>query len=72
MSNLTTNIITKIKSIVSNLNSKDSNKNHKLLIVVDPGKESKYDSIKDDNVIVTTSQQIQGGQADYVIVDRTQ
>ena len=66
------NIITKIKSIVSNLNSKDSNKNHKLLIVVDPGKESKYDSIKDDNVIVTTSQQIQGGQADYVIVDRTQ
>ena len=66
------NIITKIKSIVSDLNSKDSNKNHKLLIVVDPGKESKYDSIKDDNVIVTTSQQIQGGQADYVIVDRTQ
>lgn len=66
------NIITKIKSIVSDLNSKDSNKNHKLLIVVDPGKESKYDSIKDNNVIVTTSQQIQGGQADYVIVDRTQ
>lgn len=61
------------KNFVKQLNDSepDGKKNHRVVVVADSKTSSLYTAYADDSLTVVDKDSIQGGQADYVLVDRT-
>lgn len=67
-------IVKELKAKVEALNNAETDpakKNHRLVIVADATTAAKYNSFVDDNCKVTSKDAIQGSQADFILVDRT-
>lgn len=67
-------VVKELKAKVEALNNAETDpakKNHRLVIVADATTAAKYNSFVDDNCKVTSKDAIQGSQADFILVDRT-
>ena len=67
-------VVKELKAKVEALNNAETDpakKNHRLVIVADAATAAKYNSFVDDNCKVTSKDAIQGSQADFILVDRT-
>ena len=67
-------VVKELKAKVEALNNAETDpakKNHRLVIVADATTAAKYNSFVDDNCKVASKDAIQGSQADFILVDRT-
>lgn len=64
----------KLKARIKELNdaeTEESKKTHSIIIVTDNPTKWNIPELKNDNIIILSKESVQGGQADYVIIDRS-
>lgn len=64
----------KLKARIKELNdaeTEESKKTHSMIIVTDNPTKWDIPELKNDNIIILSKESVQGGQADYVIIDRS-
>lgn len=64
----------KLKARIKELNdaeTDDSKKTHSIIIVTDNPTKWDIPELKNDNIIILSKESVQGGQADYVIINRS-